>query len=145
MTLRDSLAIALQAALTPVVAELGALCTVYRATVTRAADGSVKRSYLPDVDWSSIPAVFSLGTSEDGTGGSESVAKPFGVRSSGKASLTFLRRDIGLPQLTAFDGFIIHDGPYAGFSWMAESDGVMDPVGASVTVRLIAAPARAFA
>lgn len=141
MTLRDRLANALQSALTPIVKELGCRCTIYRATVSSTADGAPQRTYAADAQWTSIDVVFVPGTDDGGANASTSIAKGFGVRSSAKSTITIIRRTAGLPSIVAFDGFKILDGPYAGYTWLAEADGVADPIGASMAINVIAAPA----
>lgn len=140
MTLRDELAIAIQAAVGPLVAELGSLCTVYRATQVEADDASTSRTYAADVTWTNVPVVFNPGKGDASSDATQSVAKGFGVRSSAKSTITFIKSATGLPSIAAFDGFKMLDGPYAGYTWLAEADGVADLIGASLTVNVIAAP-----
>jgi hypothetical protein len=141
MTLRDSLALALQTALTPIVKDLGCRCTVYRPTASTGLDASTTRAYAADGAWSNVSVIFVPVTNDAGANATVAIAKPFGVRSSAKSTITFLRTAAGLPTIVTHDGFKILDGPYAGFTWLAEADGVIDPVGATMAVTVIAAPA----
>jgi hypothetical protein len=144
VTLRDSLTNALQGALSPLIADLGCRIAIYRPTVVKGSDKGVSRTYAFDPAWTSLDVVFAPGTGESGAGASESVAKPFGVRSSAKATITILRTASGHPSVAAFDGIKILDGPYAGYTWLAEADGVVDLIGLSQSVAVIAAPSGAI-
>lgn len=138
---------ALNAALAPVIRslslDLGCTVAIYRPTVSAAADGSPVRTYVaPDPAWAVARAFFATGTAN---GGTDAIAKPFGVRTTASGKLTFPTNASGtLPTLSPFDAFKILDGPFSGFTWVAEADDVPDPIGATCDVRVVAAPAGAI-
>lgn len=140
-----SLLAALAAALGPVVSQLGdqlgVTVAIYRPVVTTAADGTPTRTYVaPDPAWTAAVAFFSPGSTSNGQP-TEAVAKPFGVRTTAFGTLLFVQDATGaLPLVSPFDGFKILDGPYAGYTWLAEADHVPDELGVTGAVRVIAAP-----
>jgi hypothetical protein len=144
MSLRDVLASAIQSAISPLVSDLGCRVAIYRATVTSTADATPVRTYALDASWSSVDVLFAPGQRQTGTDESDSIAKPFGVRSTAKGTITIIRPVAGFPSVAAFDGFKVLDGPYAGYTWLAEADGVADLIGALMEIRVIAAPAGAI-
>ncbi len=134
----------LNAALAPVVralsADLGCTVAIYRPVVATSADGSPSRVYAaPDPVWSNTGAFFAPGRGSGG--GTDTIAKPFGVRTTAFGTLTFtVNADGVLPLVSPFDGFKILDGPFAGFTWLAEADDVPDPIGATCGVQIVSAP-----
>ncbi len=140
-----SLLTALAAALGPVVSQLGdqlgITVAIYRPVQATAADGSPTRTYpQPDPAWDGAVAFFSPGSTSNGQP-TEAMAKPFGVRTTAYGTLLFVQDAAGqLPTISPFDGFKILSGPYAGYTWLAEADHVPDELGATGTVRVIAAP-----
>lgn len=135
----------LSAALGPIIgglgADLGISVAIYRATLSSDADGTPKRVYAIDPSWSATNAFFELGSASGGND-TEALQRPHGVRTTAHATLTFVQNASGvLPTVAPFDGFKILSGAFTGYTWLAEADHAMDPIGATGTVRVIAAPA----
>ena len=141
-----SLISGLVASLGPTIAglagSLGVTVNVYRAVATKDATGRVVHSY-PTVD-ASLGSVscFLLGKSFAERVEAESVHRPSGVLQTAASSLMIPPTAAGtIPVINAFDGIKVMDGAYAGWTFIADSDGVPDLVGLFTTVKLANAPA----
>lgn len=140
MTIATDLAASLAAPLLYLAAQLGCTVARYTATVTRTADKQSTRTYTADLAAAALPAFFEAGRenqrSDNGT-----LLKPFGARTTAHGSLTFVKQPgVALPLISAFDGFKITSGPYTGYTWLAQAEGVPDDVGATMVVQVISAP-----
>ncbi len=140
MSIATDIANALGAPLLFLAKELGCQVARYTPTTTRTADKQSTRTYSADLAAAALPAFF-----EPGRTPTEALQKPFGVRTTSHGTLLFVKQDaIPLPIISPFDGFKITTGPYAGYTWIAEAEGVPDDVGATMSVVVIAAPAGAI-
>lgn len=137
----------LAASLAPTVATLaggfGATVRVYRPTVTTNAEGRDVRTYVLNDTTIGDHACFLLGASYAEQVAAASVARPNGVVQAAAASINMPRLPgTGvLPVINAFDGIKIMDGAYAGWTFLADADGVPDLVGLFTQVKLVSAPA----
>ncbi len=134
------------AALAPTVATLtqqfGITVTVYRPTDVDAPSGERTRSYTaPDATLTAVPAFFTPARG-DATDAGESAVRPYGITPVLSGSLRFPPLANGvLPALNALDGLKVLDGPYAGYTFLADSESAPDAAGVFTIVRVMSAPA----
>lgn len=144
--LLDAIGRALTPVLTDVAGGFGVQVALYRPTATVSTGGASRRTYgAADPLWAAAPAFFKPGTDDNASGAAEAIAKPFGVRTVDRGSITFIATADGvLPSVAFGDGLKILNGPYAGFTWIAEAPSVPDVMGATTTVQVTSAPAGAI-
>lgn len=135
MALLDDVAAALAPTVLGLAGDFGATLTSYSYTEGTAADGTTTRAYVADA--APLAGFFRVvdAVTRD---------KLFGARSGATAALTLPRQTFGLPAVAARDGFLVTTGPHTGTKWIADTAGIADPAGLTVTVPLVSAPTGAF-
>lgn len=133
MSLLDDLGASLAPTVSELVAQFGVMCSVYRATQVRAADGTTSRTYVADASLTGVAALFrpvSVAVRE----------RTFGQRSVATASLTFARAGTVPPTLDAFDAVKILTGPYANVVFVCEQPSLADGAALTCVVPVVLAP-----
>lgn len=142
MSLMDDLAAALAPTVRGLTDQWGARVTVYRPTRTTNASGDPLRTYsAADPQLTNVPAFLAPGRS-DGEHGAPVTVRPYGAVSDGRARLRLPALASGvLPVLDAFDGVKVLTGPYAGYTFLCDTDSAPDPAGLFTLVAVTSAPA----
>lgn len=112
----------------------GASVTVYRAYTAREAGERSHHSYAKDAQLVGVSAFLQVIAIQ-------ARVRMFGDRSKAVAIVRIAQQADGtMPQLLEFDGVLVHDGAYAGQTFICEQNSSTDPAALFCLVPLVNAP-----